>query len=136
MNVLDMLNKELLDKNWTLEEKSYYIYLRSCQLFFYDPRYKFLQLVLSDDNLQNQIKYREINLEDVQNNLVVCSSISNQVISPLLYHLLGINSLARGSAHFLASFNDGIRLINADATIKSDIGRVKMQLNTHGCNPV
>ena len=41
MDVLQLLDDELKDKNnWSLEEKARYLYIRSCQLFSYDPRHQ------------------------------------------------------------------------------------------------
>ena len=135
MDVLNLLAKELKGKNWTKEEKAYYIYLRSCQLFSYDQKFKFLQLYLYDQKSQEEIKNRTIDLKNVEDNLVVCSSISEQVIAPLLSELIGIDSEVKGKGHIWLNFDDGKRNINADATINSDICRAKMQLSTNGYNP-
>lgn len=45
MNILQLLSQELNNKNWSLEEKARYLYLRSCDLFVYDPRVKFCNLI-------------------------------------------------------------------------------------------
>ena len=46
MDVLQLLDNELKDKNnWSLEEKVRYLYIRICELFSYDSRYRlFLKL--------------------------------------------------------------------------------------------
>lgn len=42
MNILEKLAKELQErKNFTLEQKKRYLYLRVCQLFSYDTRWHF-----------------------------------------------------------------------------------------------
>lgn len=135
MNVLETLSKELTDKDWTLEEKCYYIYLRSCQIFSYDPRYYFIILVLHDLNLHEKLRNLKIDLKNVENNLVICSSFSDQVLSPLLSELLGINSFINGIGHTWVNFHDSKRIIKADATANSDICRAKMQLTTYGYQP-
>ena len=64
VNILDLLNKELEYKNWSLEEKARYLYIRSCELFTYDERYDFIV-----SNIYNKMKKEELeNLEiDLEN---------------------------------------------------------------------
>ena len=131
MNILEVLSKEIDKNDWTLDEKAYYLYLRSCLLFSYDPRYKFYEKFFKDESMLNSIRSTVIDVENVENNYVVCSSHS-KVISDVLYKLLGIKSQNQGKGHSWVEFNDGIREIEADSTIYSDISRVQMGLNTLG----
>ena len=64
MNILEKLAKELQErKNFTLEQKKRYLYLRVCQLFSYDTRWHFCKYdligkkaaVLKDEILNNKI---------------------------------------------------------------------------------
>lgn len=136
MNVLEILSQELKGKDWTLEEKSFYIYIRSCQLFSYDPRYEFCFLLSNEcEELRYEIKNRTIDLENVLDNRVICTTYSREVLMPLLNQLLGISTVRRGNKHSWVLFNDGIRNIEADGTISSDLARVKMNLDTYGYNP-
>lgn len=134
MNVIELLSKEISRNDWSVEDKAFYLYLRSCILFSYDPRYKFYEEVLNDKYMLNQIKNNVIDLENVQSNYVVCHSHS-KVISEILNKLLDINIEEKGMGHSWVTFNDGVRKIEADSTICSDIVRVKMGLNTYGYNP-
>lgn len=135
MNVLELLSKEIVRDDWTLEDKTFYLYLRSCQLFSYDPRYKFYEEVLNNKYMLNQIENNVIDLENVNNNYVICYSHS-EVISEILNKLLGVIALKKGMGHSWVEFNDGVRNIEADSTIGSDIARIKMGLISHGYNPV
>lgn len=135
MNILELLNKETSDNNLTLEEKAFYLYLRSCELFSYDPRYNFYKNVFEDKYMINKIENDFVNLENVNNNFVVCYSHS-RIFAQLLNELLNINTKEKGKGHSWVEFNDGVREIEADSTIYSDIARVKMKLNTHGYLPI
>jgi len=135
MNVLELLNKEINNTDWTLEDKAFYLFLRSCQLFTYDPRYNFYLNVFRDKSMLNKIENHIVDLENVDNNFVVCYSHS-KVFSGLLYNLLELDTKEKGKGHSWVEFNDGIRDIEADSTIYSDLSRVKMGLNTYGYLPI
>lgn len=136
MNVLELLTQELKNKNWSIDEKAYYIYIRSCQLFSYDPRYQFCELTLEGRMLEEKIRNRKIDLENVHNSQVICSSYSKEVFSKLVKELLNIDVEDLGSSHVKCTFYDGKRDMLADATITSDLARVKMGLSTNGYRPV
>ena len=71
MNVLELLDKELKGKDWSEETKSRYLYIRSGQLFSYDQRFFY-----ANNFLKKEILERQINLENVTNFRVVCTSWS------------------------------------------------------------
>lgn len=79
MNILTLLDYELKDKNWTFDEKNRYLYLRSCELFSYDPRYFFCDLFEDGKIIQEEILNRKINLEELETNWIVCTSYSKVV---------------------------------------------------------
>jgi len=132
MNVLELLTQELKDKNWTLEEKARYIYIRSCELFSYDERYDYYNLYLNDDMKLYELRNKIIDLENVKDNRIVCTSFSKSVLPVLIEELLGIECKNRGLGHAFNLFQIGEEEIMADATISSDLTRCKMGLNTHG----
>jgi len=136
MNVLELLHQELKDKNWTTEEKSYYIYIRSCELFSYDERYRFCRFLLGGKFLKNEIRNRKIDLENVEDFRVICTSHPKEVYSKLLQELLGIDAEIHGQLHSWVEFHDGRRFMRADATSALDLTRVKMKLHTYGYSPV
>lgn len=132
MNVLKLLKEELKDKDWTLEEKARYIYIRSCQLFSYDERYDYYNLYFNGDIRLHELRNKLIDLENVIDNRVVCTSFSKSVLSILIEELLSIECKNRGLGHAFNLFLMGEQEIMADATISSDLTRCKMGLNTHG----
>ena len=124
MNVLELLNKELNDrKNYSLEEKMRYIYIRSCEIFSYDSKINFLT-GLEEEEIRN----KKIDLENVVDNEVVCSNYTDYVLSILYNKLLNIETISKGSGHRWLEVNN----IKADATKSNDLARVKMNLNTIG----
>lgn len=135
MNVLDLLTNELKDKNWTTEEKARYLYLKSCELFSYDKRYNFSNLEACERFCFSKITNRQIDLENVTDNRVICKSHAREVISKIMLEILGIECRDLGRGHSWTTFNDGKRNVEADATISSDLARVKMGLNTKGYRP-
>ncbi len=141
MNILDMLSKELSQNNWTLEEKARYLYIRCCELFTYDPRYQFCNYISNGDKLKNEILNKKINLENVTDTWVVCSSHMNEIYGKLLKLLLNIDAksvkINESSVHVWTEFNDGTNEIKADSAIKicSDLTRTKMKLQTQEYHP-
>lgn len=130
MNILDVLNSELKNKNYTIMEKARYLYLRVGELFSYDTRYHFLK---EDDPLKEEIKNLKINLEDVTTRDIVCFTVEREVYSKLLKELLQINAKVYGRGHVYTSFIPSLeskRLIKSDLTASSDNARIKMNLNT------
>lgn len=135
MNVLEILNKELEGKDWSLQEKIRYLYIRSCELFSYDERFNFYNIFAGYEKKQKEIRKRKIDLENVVDNRVICTSFSREVFSKLLKELLNIDSVVCGKEHAFVMFYDGKRKMKADATIFSDLSRVKMNLFTKGYKP-
>lgn len=140
MDVLGLLDKELQKYGsfWTTEEKVRYIYLRSCELFTYDPRFYFckMDMVEYSKELEKEIKNAKFDLSNITDKRVICTTWANEIFSVLLKKLLGLNSDINGSNHQNVIFNDGKIDILADATIKNDLTRVKMGLNTLGYKPM
>lgn len=130
MNVLELLDSEIRNQDWSLDEKARYLYIRSCQMFSYDPRFS-----VCDGDLEYDIRYRLIDLEDVDDFRVVCTSFEREVFSTLLRELLGIDAIVHGSGHAWTVFNNGKRTIRADATNYYDISRIKFGLKTYGYKP-
>ena len=133
MNVIQLLDKELINKKWSTEQKARYLYLRSCQIFSYDPRYKFCDLLTNGNELKREIQNYQFDLENVTNFEITCRSYIKSVYPRLLKELLNIKEVKeRGTGHKWCEFNDGKRELKADATSNSDLTRVKMGLSTYG----
>ena len=128
MNILVLLNEEIKNKNWTLEEKARYLYLRSCQLFSYDPRYEFC-----DEKTKEQIRNQTIDLENLETNWVVCTSHGREVISEIMIELLNLETSLEGNNHLWVKLKaTDHREIKLDSTAQLDLARVKMKLSTKG----
>ncbi len=137
MNVLALLDGELKGKNWTLSEKIRYLYLRSCQIFSYDEKYDFYYLLSDGDDWKQKLRERTFNLEEVEDNSIVCTPHAWYVFSTLVEELLQVPCIRSGiQSHGWCVVDDGIRKIEADAAISSDLARVKMQLTTNRYKPV
>ena len=124
MNVIATLEKELKDRIWTPDEIARYLYIRSGELFSYDPRYYY-----ADDDLKREILNRKINLENVTDFRVVCTSWASQVYVPLAIELAKLPAkVVSFSGHSYAEIPN----ISADACRLNDLARIKMRLNTEG----
>lgn len=136
MNVLETLHNELKNKNWTKEEKARYLYIRSCELFYYDQRYYFCRYFENAMERRNQIRNRKIDLENVTDFSVICTSHIIEVYKKLLFEFVNIEGNVEGEAHPWLTFDDGTREIKADSIENNDITRIKMKLNTLGYNNI
>ena len=136
MNILDMLSKELAHLDLTLEEKARYLYIRCCELFTYDPRYRFCDSIPNGDKLKQEILHKKIDLENVTDNWIVCTSHINEVYIKLLKILLHIEAVpiisGKDCIHVWAKFKIEEKTMKADSALKlcSDLTRVKMRLET------
>ena len=133
MNLLEMLHEELSDKNWSTEEIARYLYIRSCEIFSYDPRYKFKNFL--KDDCANSILNREIDLTNLEDNYVTCKSYAKFVLPKLMKELADIDVEVYGKIHFGNSFFMNNEKMDVDASGDCDIARVKMGLSTYGYAP-
>lgn len=129
MNVIEILSKELEDKDWDESQVARYLYLRSCQLFSYDPRYNASESLSNYEKIQFNILNRSIDLENVEDNTAVCFSHSDQIYTKLLMDFLSLTGLAGVST----IFNLGDQKIRAYAP--PDFIRAKMHCSTLGYQP-
>jgi len=133
MNVLALLNNELQDKNWTLEEKSRYLFVRSCQFFSYDQRYLFWEQIPNGKKLRDSIQNASISLEDLQNNLVICRSCIRSVVSILFSELLNQEvEFQWNGNHMYGTILINGQTILLDSTDYYDLFRTKYSMSTYG----
>lgn len=133
MDILQLLDHELKKSNWSLEEKKRHLYIRSCQLFTYDTRHYFVSKnstnIRNASAILNSINNREIDLTHVTDNRVNCYSWA-KVYKTLQKELLNANAEVEENifgTHAWVFFGH-----KADATVDSDLSRVKMKLYTKG----
>lgn len=136
MDVLELLNGELREHDFTLKEAMRYLYLRSCELFTYDARYDFLDLFPDELEIKKDFRNRMIDLREVEDNRIICTTYAREVFSKIVQELLGFETHVLGCRHSYVKFYDGECWWKADATISSDLARVKMSLSTRGYLPI
>lgn len=134
MNVLALLDNELKNKNWSMDEKKRHLYLRSCAIFSYDPRYFLCVKLTNGSKLQEEIRNQTVDLENVSSTWTVCTSFARDVYSVLLKELLQedckVNQKREHSDVTLTSSEN--TPLKADPTYNWDYTRVKMGLSTRG----
>jgi len=132
MNILQILDDELKNTNWSQEQKLRYIYIRSCQIFSYDSKYNFLESKKEKEHIGN----KKIDLENLTDNIVICTSYAREVLPKLINEILGIDCNETGNAHRWNISQIGERIMLLDATASWDLQRVKMGLTTYGYRPM
>lgn len=131
MNIIKQLGKDIDNNEWDLYTKARYLYLKSCEFFTYDYRYYY-----GDVNLTRELFNKQIDLENVTDNRVICGTWATQVYLPLL-ELIGIKGKLVGvdGGHQYVKFLIDDREIRADACGISDLARVKFKNSTAGFCP-
>ena len=77
MDVLNLIDSELKGMHLNDFEKVRYIYLRTCELFYFDVRYHFKEYI--SKRKLSKIINREIDLEDVNDFRVICHTYSEYI---------------------------------------------------------
>jgi len=131
MNLLELIEKDLNNKDWDLYTKARYLYLKSCELFSYDYRCHY-----ADRNFIEKLLAKEFNLENINDNRVLCGSWSSQIYLELL-KIIGIEGTLHCNygSHQYVKFNIDDQEIIADACVCNDLARVKFGNNTLGFYP-
>ena len=86
MNLIEDLNKNINSMHLADFEKVRYIYLYCCQLFSFDTRY-FYTSVWNDNKLRKAIESKAYNLENINDFLVICHTISKDIFKVLIEQL-------------------------------------------------
>ena len=130
MNLLDKLDNELKNKHYNDFEKIRYIYLRTCELFYFDARYYYVERF--NKKLYNKIINKKINITNVDDFSVICHSYSKYVLLKLINELTTANVLLHTGAHSFVKYKDDSGSIwNLDATL-GDLSRVKVGIKPNG----
>ena len=130
MNLLNLLEDEIKDKHLNNFEKVRYIYLRTCELFYFDARYYYVEQF--NKNLYKQIINKKIDITNVDDFLVICHSYSKYVLLKLINELTTANvSLQSGLHSFVEYKDDSGSVWNLDATL-GDLSRIKVGIKPNG----
>lgn len=136
MDVLELLSGELKDKHWTLEEKVRYVYLRICEIFIFDYRYRLAPLLPNKNEIIEAIGNQKIDLRNLTDRRLVCPTYTESVINVILNELFSlVCNKERSGDHVYPTCLINNQKITLDATIM-DLLRVKMKLTTNGYEPV
>ena len=129
MNLMEIVSNELKDKHYTDFEKSRIIYLLCCQLFSFDTRWYYCE-IFGDYDLEEYIKTRSFDLENIDSRLIVCHTFSKNILKPLLDYFTNLEAYAHEGGHSYVMLKDEHEW-KLDATL-SDLFRVKLNLPTNG----
>ena len=134
MNVLSLIDSELKDKHLSEFEKVRYIYLRTCELFYFDTRYRFKEYL--SKRKVSKIINKIIDLEDVDDFGVICHTYSEFVLKRLINEFtnMDVELKSGGHSYLILKDNEG-NSWNLDATL-GDLSRVKIGTKTTGFNCV
>ena len=136
MNLIKTLDDELNQMHLTDFEKARYIYLRCCEIFSFDARWYFTD-VLDDEKTHEKILNKEFKLDDIDTSLVICHSFAKYILKPLLDELTSLDSeVCTGLAHSFVMIRSNDQTCfgqewKLDATL-GDLARVKLDLPTRG----
>ena len=131
MDVINTLNYEISERHLTEIEKLRYIYLRCCQLFYFDSRYSFNEVW--NDGLGERISKRKIDLENVNDFSVICHSISKKVLKPLIEELIGLDCYVEGTkGHSYLEVEDSDGFIWSLDPSFGDLSRMKLDIYPTG----
>ena len=131
MNLIEKLDDELSGIHLDDFEKARYIYLRCCEIFSFDYRWFFTDL-FNDDKLHRKIINKEFDLENIDDELVICHSFSKYILKPLIENLTNLDCrLIKNVTHSFVEVNYYGQDWKLDATM-GDLARVKLDLPTKG----
>ena len=130
MNLLELLHDELKGKHYTEFEKVRYVYLRLCQIFSFDSKWRFAK-IFNDVELLEKLQYKNFDIENIEEYLVVCHSFSRSILKPILEELTNLEFMLEESEHTSVKLQYGPNKWDLDATL-GDFARVKAGLKTNG----
>lgn len=130
MNLLDLIGSELKNMHLNNFEKVRYIYLRTCQFFYFDARYYYVEQF--NKKIYKHIINKKVDITKVDDFSVICHSYSKYILLKLINELTTANvSLQSGSHSFVKYKDDSGSVWNLDATL-GDLSRIKVGLKSTG----
>ena len=131
MNLLKMLDDELKDKHINDLEKARYIYMRCCEIFHFDSRYWYTD-VFDDIELHNEILNKKFDIENIDDEAVICFSYATHILKALIDRLTNLHcSVVPEGSHAYVLLDYKCNEWKLDATL-GDLSRVKLELPTQG----
>ena len=88
MDVLNLIDSELRNMHLSDFERVRYIYLRTCELFYFDMRYYFNKYI--SKRVLSKITKKEIDLTNVDDFRVICHTYSEYVLKKLINEFTNI----------------------------------------------
>ena len=130
MNLLDKLDNELKSMHYNDFEKVRYIYLRTCELFYFDSKYYYVENF--NRKLFNKIINKKIDVSNVDDFSVICHSYSKFVLLKLINELTTVNASLHSGAHSYVEYKDNSGYTwDLDATL-GDLSRIKVDIKSNG----
>lgn len=130
MNLLDLFENELKNRHLDDFETIRYLYLRTCELFYFDMRYHFNNYI--SKKMLSKIINKEIDLTNVDDFRVICHTYSKYVLKRLINVFTNIDVIVHSGGHSFLTINDKNGCSwDLDATI-GDLSRVKIGTKTTG----
>ena len=90
MNLIQTLDDELRRLHLNDFEKARYIYLRCCEIFSFDSRW-FYTDILGDDELHNEILNKKFDIKNIDSKLVICHTICPDILEKLIRELTDLD---------------------------------------------
>ena len=130
MDVLNLIDSELRNMHLSDFERVRYIYLRTCELFYFDMRYHFNKYI--SKRLLSKITKKEIDLTNVDDFRVICHTYSEYVLKKLINEFTNIDVIIHSGGHSFLTINDKNGCSwDLDATL-GDLSRVKIGIKPNG----
>ena len=130
MNLLDLFEDELKNRHLDDFETIRYLYLRTCELFYFDMRYHFSNYI--SKRMLSKIIKKEIDLTNVDDYRVICHTYSKYVLKRLINEFTNTDVIVHSGGHSFLTINDKNGCSwDLDATL-GDLSRVKIGTKTTG----
>ena len=130
MDVLNLIDSELRNMHLSDFERVRYIYLRTCELFYFDMRYHFNKYI--SKRVLSKITRKEIDLTNVDDFRVICHTYSEYVLKKLINEFTNIDVIIHSGGHSFLTINDKNGCSwDLDATL-GDLSRVKIGIKPNG----
>lgn len=130
MNLLETIDDELRYRHLNDFEKARYIYLRCCELFSFDVRWKY-SFITNDYKLNDELKNKRFDIENIDTDLVICYSFTRDILKRLINEFTILDCSVKDElGHVFLNMECDGHTWKLDATDNGDLARVKLNLPT------